>query len=551
MKWIGISGGWRKTTPKIENDVRNVVSEIMKRGDGIVSGGALNVDFIALDEALKHDSKATRIKIFLPTTLEKFAEHYRKYAQLGTIASEQAENLISQLTQLKQINPKALIENPDTNFTEENKKDRYYERNASVVEASDELVAFLIKTETSEGLGTADTIKKAETKGIPVNLHSYDLTQEIPMNKQGGLAPILLVLIILAVLGMATVCVWYVKGLAGKGAPQPTSEEEQSAPEKENAVSSIPSAIENNCIGFLTADPRETATIPLAGAGWTRPHPGPFSWGMIEKTKGINDFDKADNYIITVGKNNVAILGTIWPFADWDQKNNPDCKVSELDQFYPKGNEGIPAYRCKPQDTEAYKKFLTALVEKYDGDGIDDMPGLKIPVKYWEILNEPEMKSPDLTFFIGNENDYFEILKESYLAIKGACPDCKVLHAGNAGSQASFLSFWDKVYGLGAGNYFDIANTHIIGMGDTSTLNAKPLKNLLDKYNMDKPIWVTEVQYENSNADVKGSVSGALNYGAEKIFFVSFKVGGLNPPVPGEYAPIYKEAAKLCPVNNK
>ncbi len=66
MKWIGISGGWRKTNQKIENNVRNVVSKIMKRGNGIVSGGALNVDFIALDEALKNNPKAERIKIFLP-----------------------------------------------------------------------------------------------------------------------------------------------------------------------------------------------------------------------------------------------------------------------------------------------------------------------------------------------------------------------------------------------------------------------------------------------------------------------------------------------------
>ncbi len=70
MKWIGISGGWRKTNQKIENDVRNIVSEIMQRRNGVVSGGALNVDYIALDEALKHDKEAKRIKIFIPTNTQ-------------------------------------------------------------------------------------------------------------------------------------------------------------------------------------------------------------------------------------------------------------------------------------------------------------------------------------------------------------------------------------------------------------------------------------------------------------------------------------------------
>ena len=54
----------------------------------------------------------------------------------------------------------------------------YYERNLKVVEASDELVAFHIKTEASEGLGTLDTIARVQAKGIPVKLFSYDLFEE-------------------------------------------------------------------------------------------------------------------------------------------------------------------------------------------------------------------------------------------------------------------------------------------------------------------------------------------------------------------------------------
>ena len=177
MKWIAISGGWRKINKEIEDNVRKTVREIISQGNGLVSGGALSVDYIALDEALKFDAEAKKIKIFLPTTLEKYTEHYRKHALWGDITSEQTENLISQLTRLKQINPEALIENPDTNFTEENKKDRYYKRNLKIVEASDELVAFHIKTEASEGLGTADTIEKAKLKNIPVKLYSYNLTE--------------------------------------------------------------------------------------------------------------------------------------------------------------------------------------------------------------------------------------------------------------------------------------------------------------------------------------------------------------------------------------
>ncbi len=178
MKWIAIAGSWHKINQEIENEIRQDIKEIMERGDGIVSGGALNVDFIALDEALRCDSEAQRIKIFLPTTLEKYSEHYRKHARIGDITVEQAEALVKQLEELKNKNPKALIENFDTNFTEETKKKMYFERISRIIEAADELIAFVIKTKPGEGLGTADTIEKARQKGIPVKTYRYDLSSK-------------------------------------------------------------------------------------------------------------------------------------------------------------------------------------------------------------------------------------------------------------------------------------------------------------------------------------------------------------------------------------
>ncbi len=176
MKWIAIAGSWHKINSEIEIKIRQTVAEIFEAGNGIVSGGALNVDLVALDEAMKLNPEADRIKIFLPTTLEKYSEHYRKHAKLGNIASEQAEGLINQLTNLKCVNPEALVENPDTSFTEETKKAMYFDRISKIIEAADELVAFAVKTKPGEGLGTADTIEKARKKGIPVVEYKYDLS---------------------------------------------------------------------------------------------------------------------------------------------------------------------------------------------------------------------------------------------------------------------------------------------------------------------------------------------------------------------------------------
>jgi hypothetical protein len=168
MKWIAISGSWRKTSPEVERDVREAVRAIIMRGDGIVTGGALNVDWQATDEALKFDPTASHIKVFIPVTLERYAAHYRKRANEGVITPAQAEMLIAQLTRLKTASPKALVENVENTIVDQT---TYFERITQIVNASDELAAFQVNN--SEGV--QDTINKAQKQGKPIHLKSYEI----------------------------------------------------------------------------------------------------------------------------------------------------------------------------------------------------------------------------------------------------------------------------------------------------------------------------------------------------------------------------------------
>ena len=316
------------------------------------------------------------------------------------------------------------------------------------------------------------------------------------------------------------------------------------------AVALIPPGVENNCVGFLVGAQGEIATAAKAGAGMVRPHPGPFAWGWIEKQAGNYDFGATDEFAFIAGGQNEAILATVWPFADWDQTCSQPCEVNASDQFYPRQSfgiaEGIPLKRCKPCDMPAYKKFLSALVERYDGDGKGDMPGLKIPIKYYEILNEPEMRSDGLTFFKGSAQDYVDILAASNEAIKAACPDCKVVQAGAAGNDEQSLSFWREAFAKGAGQYFDIANIHYIAQGDKATLNVAQFRGLMSEYGIDKPIWVTEAEYAAGDS-VTPSFEGALSAGASKVFFTRFEIGKKGPPTPGVYSAEYSDLPAKCP----
>lgn len=169
MRWVGITGSWRLTNKTIENDVRKLVSGIIRSGNGIVTGGALNVDYFALDEALKLNPKANRIKVFLPVTLPLYAKHYRQRAKEGIISRDQAEKLINQLTTLQKANPSALLENFHNTVVD---VATYFERDRDVANASDELFAFQVNASG----GTQNTIDNAKGKGISVKIFSYSIT---------------------------------------------------------------------------------------------------------------------------------------------------------------------------------------------------------------------------------------------------------------------------------------------------------------------------------------------------------------------------------------
>jgi hypothetical protein len=190
-----------------------------------------------------------------------------------------------------------------------------------------------------------------------------------------------------------------------------------------------------------------------------------FIWNLIEPSKGEFDFTMIDNVVDEASYSEVSILPILWPYALWDQIDKEECKVAGEKTAMP---EIIPKYRCKPQDMVAYKYFLKELVERYDGDDdfgsypIDESLKSKIrqnPIIYWRIIDEPDV-GDDITVerqFEGTLDDYFDLLKNSYEAIKDACEECQVVIAPPVGSIEGYYS---HLLSLGAGDYFDIYTIH-------------------------------------------------------------------------------------------
>ncbi|HAI74541.1 MAG TPA: hypothetical protein DCS28_00710 [Candidatus Moranbacteria bacterium] len=322
-------------------------------------------------------------------------------------------------------------------------------------------------------------------------------------------------------------------------------------PRKNQAIPAsvfIPEKIISNKFGWLGGGTDDTGEGIIARGGlWVRTGPpGPFVWDIMQKSKdaGFN-FAVADQIVNNFQKNNISILAIIFPFADWDQKNlvnSADCKVSDIDEFLIKNDKKgrgvyLPYYRCNPNDWAAYQEFVKAIVERYDGDGINDMHGLKIPIKYWEVMNEPDLQyksnSPygefdRSTFYRQGPEEYARLLVETSKAIRLADSEAKILIAAPAGADERALSFYREVFkNADARNAFDIGNIHCIANDqNTHDFNVGPYKKMLaDSSIADKPIWVTEADAmygkigEENYQSTKKSATGAIAAGAERIFF--------------------------------
>jgi hypothetical protein len=158
MKWYAISGSWRTTNKQVERDVIDEVTRIINRGDGIITGGALGVDYIATQTALNIGNPVEQLKIYLPIKLDAMCGHYLKRAGEGVITQEQAEMITSQLRRIHELHPDCILD--EWGYTEAN-VDSYYARNTKIIEDSDGLCAFHV----NDSKGTQDAINKAKDMG--------------------------------------------------------------------------------------------------------------------------------------------------------------------------------------------------------------------------------------------------------------------------------------------------------------------------------------------------------------------------------------------------
>lgn len=102
-------------------------------------------------------------------------------------------------------------------------------------------------------------------------------------------------------------------------------------------------------------------------------------------------------------------------------KYRPDIHVPLADLAC-RSSDRLPA----DEHRENFRAFIRAMVERYDGDGKDDMPGLARPILHYQVGNE----CTDPIFWTGTAEDYRTFLMETREAARSVCPDVRIVSNG-------------------------------------------------------------------------------------------------------------------------
>jgi hypothetical protein len=248
--------------------------------------------------------------------------------------------------------------------------------------------------------------------------------------------------------------------------------------------------------GSCLAQPQEEAPAWRFGAFPATPDP----------RLGAAGFTFATELGLTWHRNQVAAFWTLaQPSGEAREKGNFDWTL--LDLYCGLPNPGLdvlwslapwnPLERPEPStfDEPAWRKFVTALIERYDGDGKDDAPGSP-QVEAWQVVNRPNQLGLPASF-------YAQLVKATREAAREADPAAKLVLGAWGGSDLApeqALQGWPTYFGQVlkglSGEDFDAVALEWFGDARVASASfadyIQLIRTQLDLAGFaDKPVWVT------------------------------------------------------------
>ena len=251
--------------------------------------------------------------------------------------------------------------------------------------------------------------------------------------------------------------------------------------------------------GVLASPDAKLDRAQTASVSWVR---WPFDWASIEPSDTT-----PENYKWASTDANFAAANTAGLNVIATMTYNPSWAASS------------PNGRFDLSGVGAFVEFMTAVVERYDGDGRNDAPGSPV-VNYWEIYNEPDGTDPMRARYYGigywgpYGADYAQMLCAIYPAVKAASPNARILLGGMAYDNFTedgghfAKAFLDNVLAAGGGSCLDAVAFHYYPpfepvwapYGPGLSGKANYLRSKLNSYGLTGvPLYVTETGHHSTN----------------------------------------------------
>ncbi|MBS1371961.1 MAG: hypothetical protein HPZ91_18600 [Lentisphaeria bacterium] len=191
-------------------------------------------------------------------------------------------------------------------------------------------------------------------------------------------------------------------------------------------------------------------------------------WSQVEPEPGKWDFSRWDALVDEAGRHRVGIIAIL-------------------------GGELHKPVRPPYRNMDAFLRYVSESVKRYKGK-----------IACYEVINEADCDRP-----WGEAPDpehYAELLKKTYETVKRIDPQAKVLFSGVSFVRNPF-PFLEKAFAAGAGDACDAVNFHPYQWKYVPEAQLRnkitELRALMKKYNIDKPVWVTEIGNSSGEQEVK------------------------------------------------
>jgi polysaccharide biosynthesis protein PslG len=229
-----------------------------------------------------------------------------------------------------------------------------------------------------------------------------------------------------------------------------------------------------------------------AGIGWVRLN---FAWKDMQPQPGAFDYSHYDLIASLAQQYHVRILPILFAIPAWDS-TAPEALKAE------KGNLS-PVDRYRPATLDNWLTYVRNMVERYDGDGVDDAADSP-RMDYWEVWNEENLAqfwppAPDI-------QEYVNLLSATYTAIHQADPTAKVVLGGMSGNgvNSDNTGYLQQVYALGGAANFDVVSVHLYTHPQADAVSRIQSALAATRAVMDangdqaKPLWLTEIGWSDT-----------------------------------------------------